>query len=434
MVDPIDAAIAEAEARLDAKDPVGAARCVERFEGARASHERLARLWARLLPAVGNPATLARQIRRLSAEWPRHPLIALTCAEAATRWADPWPPDAPRARLPGLAADVLARCIGDRNLDPRWVAPLHLARGRALARVGAAADDAALAAFEIGLGAAPEDADGWADLARFHQMRRRWAKGLRAADEALRHRPEHRAARWTAAVCATALADPGAGARWRALDHLPAGLDADGRPRVDGLPAIEVLLTPRTPGPEGANGDAAPTAEARAEAPKAPAAAPEGPAAAPEARAEAPEAPTAAPEAPAEAVWVHPISPVHGRIASPTVTAQPADFDDVVLWDPVPLEFRAAGDAEVPRFPALAVLGRGAARTWRLIADDDRASPPALPAGWTAYPFGGRVQGAAPAGAAWGKLITPRAVEEREVEAVLRGAGLRLEPPPLAGA
>ncbi len=376
-MDPIDAAVTAAESRLDAGDPLGAARCIEQFEQARGRHERLARVWSRLLPAVGNPKILERQIRALAAEWPRHPIIAMSLAEAGTRWRDPWPFEAGPDRTAALAVDVIDRCIADGRLDPRWVAPLHLARGRALARVGPAAEDEALGAFEVALSAAPDDAVGWADLARLHQIRRRWAKGLAAARQALEHAPDLRPARWTAATCATAIGDAEAADLWRALDHLPAGFDDGGRPRVEGLPAVEVVIGPGLPG--------------------------------------------GGPEV-VEAVWVHPTSPVHGRVASPTVLDLPADFDDVLLWDPVPRGFRPVGDAEVPCFTALAVLGAGGAETWRVAGEARGAS---WPEGWRLYPFDGRVRGPAPAVGS-GKLITPRGARRTAVQAAVERAGLRL--------
>ncbi|MCB9528451.1 MAG: hypothetical protein H6703_09430 [Myxococcales bacterium] len=230
MTDPaLDAAVAEAEALLEAGDAVAAAARVEAHEAAVETHERLALLWAALLGAVGDARVLARQLRRLSAAWPRHPVVALRCAAAATRWADPWPATETRDPLAALGADFVARCIDGGGAVDRFVAPLHLALARALARSGPRHDDKALAAFEVALSADPEDARGWADLARFHQQRRRFVQGLGAAREALRHRPDDKPARWTAAVCATALADPGAVADWAALDHLAAGRDGGGR-------------------------------------------------------------------------------------------------------------------------------------------------------------------------------------------------------------
>lgn len=383
----IDAAVAAAEARLDEADPVGAARCIERFESQRAEHERLAMVWARLLPSVGNHKVLERQMRALAAEWPRHPVVALTIAEAGTRWTDPWPLDGRTDRLAALAVDIVERCLADGLVPARWAARLHLARARALARLNPDAEDEALAAFEQGLRVDPRQATGWADLARLHQIHRRWDKGLAAAEHALELDPEHRPARWTAAVCATVLARPQADTHWRAIDHLPAGLDDDGRPRVDALPPVEVLLDPRVL-------DIPPLAE------------------------------EAAAEPPVEVVWVHPTSPAHGRIASPTVLDLPVDFDDVIAWDPVPLGFRPVGETEVPRFAARAKLAAGRARTWRV--RDPLPDDVELPRGWRLYRFSGRVSGVH--GADGGKLITPRSVDESAVRAALAGTDLRLDP------
>lgn len=411
--DGLEAAVAVAEGLLAAGDAVGAAGVLGPFAEAVESHEGLAVVWAGLLGAVGDAQVLGRQVRRLSAAWPRHPGVALLCAEAATRWVDPWPATGARNALAGLGAEVAARCIDGGGAVGRWWVPLHLALGRALARCGARQDDKALAAFEVGLAAAPEDARGWADLARFHQQRGRWRQGLGAAGVALglaagnggavgggrvggdgsAVRWDSGPARWTAAVCATALADAGAGAAWGAVQHLADGVDEGGRPRVAGLPAVEVVVWWDTPG-EG-SGELGAGAQRSG-------------------------------GAGGEAVWVEPISPCHGRIVSPTVLDLPADFDDVILWDPHPLSFRVVGGAETPRFGALAVLARGGMRTWRYRAEaavDAGQVERGLPAGWRLYPFAGRVQGAAAVG---GKVVVPRTVARAELVAALAGSGVEL--------
>lgn len=445
MIDPaLDAAVAEAEALLDGGDPIAAAARVEAHEAAIETHERLALLWAALLTAVGDARVLARQLRRLSAAWPRHPLIALRCAAAATRWADPWPATDARDPLAALGAEFAARCIDGGGATERFIAPLHLALARALARSGPRHDDKALAAFEVALTADPDDARGWADLARFHQQRRRFAQGLGAAREALRHRPDDKPARWTAAVCATALADPGAAAEWAALKHLADGADPAGRPRVEGLPAVEVVLWRTTPlhldrgapvaarvahaDPVAARSAPPPTHDGAPAAAHAPTPAHAGtPAAAPGPDPAQPGTDDPEADAPAgEALWVEPISPCHGRVISPTALELPADYDDVILWDPHPLSFRVVGDAEVPRFGALAVLARGASRTWRYHAPpalDPAAAERRLPPGCRLYPFAGRVSAAA---AHDGKLVAPRALDRAALEAALAAAGLTL--------
>lgn len=390
----LDAAVAAARDALAQNDPVAAARHLEPHEALLDQHDGLAIIWATLLNAVGAERTLARQIRRLTAAWPRHPTITLECAAAATRWADPWPadhpPDHPAARLAALGADITARCIDNGGARGPWLAPLHLALARALARSGPRHDDKALAAFQVALEATPDDARAWADLARLHQQRRRFAKALGAAEEALRH-ADHRPARWTAAVAATALADPRAADHFARLDHLAAHLDPDGRPHVDGLPPVEVVLwtaTPAHPMPSKAS--------------------------------DPPDATGAAPSEPiGEAIWVEPISPCHGRIATPTLRDLPADIGDTILWDPLPLSFRDVDGAETPRFGALATLTRGPLRTWRYTGAP--SAEPTLPPDCHLYPFADRVRGADATG---GKLVAPRDMPQSAVEAILTAAGL----------
>lgn len=400
----LDADIAAAQAALEAGEPVTAARHLERHEAALEHHEGLALVWSSLLAAVGNDDVLAKQVRRLSAWWPRHPPIALNCAVAATRWIEPWDPDRRRDPLAGLAADVLLRCIDGRGglgADDRWGVPLALGLARALCRVGPAADDDALEAFESALSRAPDDSRAWADLARLHQMRRRWAKGLGAAREALRHHPQHAPAQWAAAVCATVLADPGAATHWAALSHQADGADAHGRPQIGGLPPVEVRLTEHTPPPG---------------------------------REPAPDRPAGAELEAIEDLWVQPLSPAHGVVISPTVLDLPADYGDVIAWDPVVHGFRVVGDREVPRFHALAVLERGAWRTVRFISEgrpavvaelDQQPAGDGRPAGARVYVHTGRTRGAQSTAQTRGKVIVPR---EASLEAVI-GWMSRCTPP-----
>ena len=396
-----DAAVAAARDALAQNDPVAAARHLEPHEALLDQHDGLAIIWSTLLRAVGAERTLARQIRRLTAAWPRHPTITLECAAAATRWTDPWPadhaPDHPAARLAALGADITARCIDNGGARGPWLAPLHLALARALARSGPRHDDKALAAFEVALEATPDDAYAWADLARLHQQRRRFDKALGAAEEALRHAPDHRPARWTAAVAATALADPRAAGHFARLDHLAAHLDPDGRPHVDALPPIEVVLWTTTP--------AHPI--------------PSHPI--PSKASEAPDAIDPPTDPIGEAIWVQPHSPCHGRIATPTLRDLPADIGDTILWDPLPLSFRDVDGAETPRFGALATLTRGPLRTWRYTGTP--TAEPTLPTDCHLYPFADRVRGADATG---GKLVAPREMARTAVEAALTAAGLAL--------
>lgn len=391
--DPIlDADIAAAQAALQAGDPIAAARHLERHEAALEHHEGLAVVWSSLLAAVGNPDVLGKQVRRLSAWWPRHPLIAMNCASAATHWSEPWDPDRPKDALATLAADVLLRCIeglGGLEASHRWSATLALSLARALARVGPAADDDALAAFESALGRAPENATAWADLARFHLIRRRWAKGLGAAGEALAHQADHTPARWAAAVCATVLGDPSASVHWGHLSHHVDGHDPSGRPTVSGLPPVEVRATDQTP-------PATPVDEVtRGEVER------------------------------AEDIWVQPLSPAHGVVVSPTVLDLPVDYGDVIVWDSVVHGFREVNGSEVPRFHALALLERGAWRTVRflsaappaeVIALDDPQTSDGRPKGTRVYVHTGRTHGGDSAEQTRGKLVVPADADQAAVE------------------
>ena len=129
-----------------------------------------------------------------------------------------------------------------------------------------------------------------------------------------------------------------------------------------------------------------------------------------------------------EAVWVRPLSPCHGRVVSPTILDCDADFDDLVLWDGVPLTFREVGGDRVPLFAHIAVLAQGSARTIRYQANgaDDQAAldveaiNAALPAGCFLYP---QVEGPP----ARGKYVSPRSMGEDEARAAVGDLPLLLE-------
>ena len=63
-----------------------------------------------------------------------------------------------------------------------------------------------------------------------------------------------------------------------------------------------------------------------------------------------------------EVVIVQPLSPCHGRILHPALNKLPADFDDLILWDPQPVGFQQIDGEEQPILKALAVLEKGQAR------------------------------------------------------------------------
>ena len=60
-----------------------------------------------------------------------------------------------------------------------------------------------------------------------------------------------------------------------------------------------------------------------------------------------------------EIVLVQALSPCHGRILHPCQSQQPADFDDLIIWDPQPLQFIDLSGEQVPIMRALAVLEHG---------------------------------------------------------------------------
>lgn len=391
------AAVSRALAHLGQDDAAGAFKVLEPHLDDLAEDVDLARVWAGVVGHLSDPVALATEIGRFAEAWGSEPRVMLPAVHAAVRWCRRFPLARKAIRDPVArsGAEAARRCLhalGGATHDPDVRHGLHLALAEALVEVGPALDDDALTAFELALQTRPEDAAGWLALARLHTRRGRFAKGRDATQHALSL--EHSAAgHWNLALCATALGEAETAVdAWRSVDH-DAVLNREGEAAVAGLEAVEVYLAADTPrvGQE---------LERRVEA--------------------------GDPHA-VESVWVRPISPCHGRLVSATRLDLPADFDDVILWDGTPVDFRHADGKDVPRFRALAILREGRAQTRRV-----RGALPfpkalikvhqGLPEGCFVHPFAQPGKGPFE-----GKFVFPRALDPEAAWRHLRAAAAEAE-------
>lgn len=382
MSTSITEATTTAWAAIEGGDPEAAFAALQPHVAAVKSDERVALPWVHLLRFVDARDDLTREVRRFARQWLDHPGVILGIAESVAAWAERQPLDAlrPADGVEVIAVQVLAKLIdgmgAQAEREERYVGPLHFGLARICAQAGPDFDARACAAYEIALGARPESGDWWLICARFHLLRQRYHEAQIAAGQAHRHLPERSVEQ---AIFVAASAATGAGDGAAALEGWEA-IGRRGRLGIDGLPVIEGL----TPVEVRLSGG--------------------------------------------EAVWVRPLSPCHGRVVSPTILDCEADFDDLVLWDGVPLNFREVDGSRVPLFAVIAVLGEGAARTIRYQATghDDQAAldvdavNAALPAGCFVYP---QVEGPP----ARGKYVSPRAMDEAEARALLDGWAIALE-------
>jgi tetratricopeptide (TPR) repeat protein len=387
------AAVSRALAHLGQDDAAGAFKVLEPHLEQLAEDVDLARVWAGVVGHLSDPAALATEIGRFSEAWGSEPKVMLPAVHAAVRWCRRFPLARKAVRDPvaRAGAEAARRClhaVGGATHDPDVRHGLHLALAEALVEVGPAVDDDALTAFELALQTRPDDAAGWLALARLHTRRGRFAKGRDATQHALsiEHSP---AGHWNLALCLTALgAGEAAAEAWQALDH-EAVLNREGEAAVAGLEPVEVYLPADTPRVGTDFGSQAKVGDAHA----------------------------------VESVWVRPISPCHGRLVSATRLELPADFDDVILWDGAPVDFRHADGRDVPRFRALAVLRQGRAQT--LGVRGRLPFPKALikvhqglPEGCFVHPFAQPGKGPFE-----GKLVFPRTLDaEAAWQALVRAA------------
>src|SRR5690606_25764201 len=103
-----------------------------------------------------------------------------------------------------------------------------------------------------------------------------------------------------------------------------------------------------------------------------------------------------------EVLWVQPLSPCHGVVASPCFRDAPIDYGDLVLFDPAPVSQSHDADGNiVPCFPLLELLRRGDEQRLRFIAYGEREGAfdefaRGLPEGFSLFRQAERIESARP--------------------------------------
>ncbi len=282
----------------------------------------LALAWLRALEHAPSRPTLQDEVRRAvgGGEDPRRVVAACAALNAAAQLRPldlPPLPEGPAAQAARLAEQALARDPSGPLAGYLWIN-----RANALRALGPEEDGRAQRAYAEAL--ARDDRGWWHfDLAVLHKWRGRWEASLQASLAARERLGAVRPVCWNIALAATALGDGGRALEaWRALGFDPRLGEGSGLPFVEGIPPFQVRVPSRPSGfglgePEGEQ---------------------------------------------FELVWVQPISPCHGVLASPTFGDAPVDYGDVVLWDGAPVLF------DPPCFPLLEILRRGDERRLRFLA------------------------------------------------------------------
>ena len=302
--DPIDKAIRAARAAAAGGDFDAAWDRLHPHADAVGRSRALSWAWLVLSRADPNRPPDCDAAERILATWPEELDLVELAAVALLDGLEDWVSHPLAARV----ADALRRCLEGKGVEGERAAAPRLLLATALRLAGPAFDDEAEALARALVDAAPDAVPSRFNLGLFYKYRARWSEG-RAAFEALRELGVGGVpVLWNLALCATAAAELDAAVTaWRALD-LDARAAPDGRPWVPGLGLVHVRVG-------------------------------------------------------AEMIAVHPRSPCHGVIAAPPASDVDVGYGDTVLWDAAPVE---TGD--IPVFPMLARLERGAARCYRFEA------------------------------------------------------------------
>lgn len=320
---------------LERDDPQTAAEALRPFAEETASDEELAQVWIAMLGSLEDLAHLEREVRRLARYWAAtSPIVLETCRSIRRAWgrqAGPLPP-APRDSLIGLGVDLLDHCLEEAPPpDPEERASLFIERALLLSWAGPLGDERLLSDLEIALTLCPDRWEAWFCLVRAHLSRGRWSKAALACEEALRTGAPPQKIGWNLAVALTGCAPSSPeGVRslreaWRMSGHeelAEEGIsDRQGRVMGGGYERQLVALNAHMVA-IGGGWDSQQ-------------------------------------EWSLEVVWVQPLSPCHGRILHGTARTFPADFDDLIIWDPQPVRFTVFEGEERPVMGAIAILERG---------------------------------------------------------------------------
>ncbi|MDH5671729.1 MAG: tetratricopeptide repeat protein [Myxococcales bacterium] len=330
----IPQAIAAASQALQAGDPQAALSALAPLmplvdSDPEAAAARLS-LW-RALP--GQPG-LRQEVGRILDAWPDDVTLITRACDALIRDAERIPIDqpAPEGGSAQLAADAAERCLaahGQGSLDPMLEAYLLVNRGNALRLLHR--HEEAQTCLEQALERDAERAGWWFNLGLVHKARRAFGDGLKAYRRARELMGDERPLLWNLAICAIGSGKGAAAVEaLRALGH-DAQLTPRGMPYVADLPPLQVRVATVGSGlgPEGV----------------------------------LPERSVGF-----ELLWVTPLSPCHGVVASASYRQASADFGDLVLWDGTPVDVVEHAGKPLPRFPLLGILRKGEEHIFRYVA------------------------------------------------------------------
>lgn len=321
-------------------NPQGAAEALHHLAEESAKDELIAEVWVAMLGWVDDLDHLEREIRRIASRMAKVSKvvsqISLTIHKAWSRQSGSLPP-APRESLIGLGVDLLDFCIESAPPPkPKDRAELYLRRAQLLCWAGPLADERALLDYEVALSLVEDHSEGWFMLARLHLQRGRWEKAALAAIESKKRGFDELRVGWMLSIALTALAPlqvhmaPSLEECWALAGHKKfieeGGLDPQGRWVAPGIERQWIMISS---GLVREGGGWELTEEWLT-----------------------------------ELVLVQPLSPCHGRILNPTQESLPADFDDVIIWDPHPIDFISiSGGEEVAVMKGLGILNKGAVFT-----------------------------------------------------------------------
>ena len=347
-------AIDRAWAALAQRDPASACEALIPWVEETTTDSALAGVWATMLGQMDDAEHLSHELKRLAQRWAQTPLVVTQLSGAVLAWAQRTqrlgPPATPEGLI-GLGVQIVEHCLTEAPPSaPNDRAALYGIKARLLSFGGVAGEERALQDYEVSLDLSPDQAEVWYHLGRLHLSRGRWEKARRAFAQAQHLGLDVTPLWWSLAIALTALATPGEEAlstlrtAWSRAGHDDLLPTRDHRMGQLDLPPALIALTTHM---VGVSGDYDTTDPWRH-----------------------------------ELVWVHPLSPCHGRLIHPTLESFPANFDDVVLWDGQPARFEEIDGTEQPIFKAIACLRRGEAHT-RLFPLSISMSGPALSA-WVA--------------------------------------------------
>ena len=269
-------------------------------------------IWAALLGFIDQESQLKNELKRVAQAWASNKEIILQLIQSLFQW-NKRTQTQDRALFKiesaiGLMIEILQFHLEEHPPSKAQDrAELYHLKGSLLSLCELEAEDEALKAFEIALSLNSDLPFAWYDLARLHALRGRWEKSDLALQCALDTGLDAPQVEWMRLLIATALGSTHQQQAHQALSSLNhdvecAILSPQGRWSFLEMNPVLVSISSHMLDPYGQR--------------------------------------DATQEWKTEVVWVHPLNPCYGRIMHPLIHSLPADFDDLIIWDPQPLEFQ----------------------------------------------------------------------------------------------